>query len=106
MTRRMVCAGPGLAVLAAARARSGSRTVVLGIGHAHAAGKVIVLSSSEDYELVSVCEPGASVPRDHKAYQRVRWLSQEEALNDCNYPVNGFHWICSEGTARSLERKG
>lgn len=61
------------------------RAAVLGIGHAHAAGKTKVLRDSPDFELVGVCEPNGELRQQHSgqpAYQGVRWLSIGEVLND------------------------
>jgi len=61
------------------------RAAVLGIGHAHAAGKTKVLRDSPDFELVGVCEPNEELRRqqaEEPAYQGVRWLSIREVLDD------------------------
>src|SRR6185295_17162098 len=55
---------------------------VLGIGHAHATGKVTALASSPAYRLAGVCEPDERLPRTHKAYQEVRWLTLDQVLQD------------------------
>ena len=58
---------------------------ILGIDHAHAAGKLAVLRESGDFELVGVCEPNEEI-RERRArekrFEGCRWVSQEELLDD------------------------
>ena len=61
------------------------RVAVIGIGHAHAAGKTKVLLESPDFDLVGVCEPDGELRRQQggdPVYQGVRWLSIEELVDD------------------------
>ena len=82
LTRRMLLGG-GAAALVSASARTGKiRAAVLGIGHAHAAGKIAALASSADYELVGVWEPDNSLARGQKGFEQVHWLSLDEILKD------------------------
>jgi predicted dehydrogenase len=77
-------AGAGAATLASSNAGK-IRVAVLGIGHAHAAGKVAVLQASTDFELVGVCEPDETLRRQRgseTSYQDVSWLSLRELLGD------------------------
>src|SRR3989442_13033237 len=60
------------------------RAAVLGIGHAHAAGKNRVLRDSPDFELVGDCEPSEALRQQHggePAYQGIRWLAICEVLD-------------------------
>jgi predicted dehydrogenase len=61
------------------------RAAVLGTGHSHAAGKIALLQSSSDFDLVGVCKPDEELRRrqaSQKQYQNVRWLSIDEVLAD------------------------
>ena len=72
---------------AATASNSKIRAAVLGIGHAHAAGKTKVLRDSLDFELVGVCEPSEELRQRHggdSADQGVRWLSINEVLDDAS----------------------
>lgn len=63
------------------------RAAVLGIGHAHAAGKTSVLRDSPDFDLVGVCEPSEALRQQHggdPAYRDVRWLSIDEVLGNAS----------------------
>lgn len=65
--------------------RRAIRCGMLGVGHAHATGKLHVLRHSPDYELVGVCEPDAAArleAQGTEAFAGVRWLSQQELLGD------------------------
>jgi predicted dehydrogenase len=58
---------------------------VLGTSHAHAAGKVEVLRASEEWTLMGACEPDEAVRGERSsqpAFRGLRWLTQEELLND------------------------
>jgi predicted dehydrogenase len=74
----------GLSVSARA-AGSKIRAALLGIGHAHAAGKAKVLRESTDFELAGVCEPDGDLRRrlgSHAAYRELPWLSLDQLLHD------------------------
>jgi len=56
----------------------------IGTGHSHAAGKMQVLRSSPDYEVVGVVEPDeelARAARQSAAYKNVPFLSEEQLFN-------------------------
>ena len=58
---------------------------VLGTGHGHALGKMLVLQDSPEWELVGVCEPDPELHaqrQGEKAWAGVRWLEAEELLGD------------------------
>ncbi len=56
---------------------------LLGIGHAHAVGKLRVLQESPDFELVGASEPDAKWRAQRAgAFAGVRWLTVEELLED------------------------
>ena len=56
---------------------------LLGIGHAHATGKLRVLQNSPDFELVGVAEPDSQWRAQRAgAFAGVRWLPMEELLED------------------------
>ncbi|MEY2727903.1 MAG: hypothetical protein RLZZ458_3770 [Planctomycetota bacterium] len=55
----------------------------IGTGHAHAT-KLLVYRSSPDYEVVGIVEPSAElrkVAEQQPAFQGLRWMTQEELLN-------------------------
>ena len=81
MTRRQFT-GAGVTLSAAAASGGKIRAAVLGVGHAHAAGKVAALRALAEYELAGVCEPERKTTPDHPAYRGVRWLSKGEVLED------------------------
>jgi predicted dehydrogenase len=79
--RGLLIAGVAGALVAPAKARK-IRVAVLGIGHAHAMGKVRALRSMDEFELAGVCEPDVGQSREHEALQGVKWLSESEVLGD------------------------
>ena len=72
----------GAGALQAAGTPKRIRTAVYGIGHAHAKGKIRALRELEQFEFVGICEPDKSEPRDHEVLRGVRWLSENELLQD------------------------
>ena len=79
--RGLLVAGIAGALAAPAGTRK-IRVAVLGIGHAHAMGKVQALRSMDEFELVGVCEPDAGQSREHEALEGLKWLSESEVLGD------------------------
>ncbi len=79
--RGLLVAGVAGALAAPAKARK-IRVAVLGIGHAHAMGKIRALRSMDEFELAGVCEPDAGRRREHEALQGLKWLSESEVLGD------------------------
>ncbi len=77
LTRRAFLAST-VATAAAAPIDRPIRVAMLGTQHSHFAGKLSILKSSADYELVGVCEPD---PAARKA-PGVRWLREDELLGD------------------------
>jgi len=72
----------------------------IGVGHAHAAGKMKVFRASEEYEIVGVVEPNASL-RERVApsatYEDLEWMTQEQLLN-----VPGLKAVAVETEVRDL----
>lgn len=63
----------------------GIRIGQLGVGHAHAAGKVRVLKEAPRVDFVGVHEPNATTfagRSDDSVYAGVHWLSEQELLGD------------------------
>ena len=55
----------------------------IGVGHAHAS-KISAYRNSDDYEVVGVCEPDATLRRQAEsrgAYRDLKWLTLEQLLN-------------------------
>ena len=82
LTRRGFLAASSAGALQAAASSKKIRTVVFGIGHAHASAKVQTVREMEEFELVGICEPDRSQARDHDVYRGVNWLSEQDILND------------------------
>lgn len=80
--RRAFFFASGAGALKAASASKKIRIGIYGIGHAHARSKVQTLREMAEYELVGICEPDKSQPRGHKVYEGVRWLTEQEILED------------------------
>ncbi|MEE3199225.1 MAG: gfo/Idh/MocA family oxidoreductase, partial [Planctomycetota bacterium] len=60
------------------------RVAQLGVGHAHAAGKMQAYRQSSEYEVVGVCEPDEALRervRSSGVYKGLRWVSRKELLN-------------------------
>lgn len=60
------------------------RIAQIGVGHAHAAGKMQAYRQSEDFEVVGVCEPDEALKRragSAAVYKDLRWVTREELLN-------------------------
>lgn len=56
----------------------------IGVGHSHAAGKMQVLRTSPDWEVVGVVEPNAELRREAErtdTYRGLKWMSEAELLN-------------------------
>ncbi|MCC6590574.1 MAG: Gfo/Idh/MocA family oxidoreductase [Bryobacterales bacterium] len=70
------------AVTAAGDRTKPIRTAIYGIGHAHAFGKLAALKAMPQFEVVGICEPDSTVPRNNKALDGVRWLTQREIVDD------------------------
>lgn len=61
------------------------RTVVLGVGHAHAAAKIRLLRELPEFDLVGVCEPEEALQHRYggdESYKGVRWVPVTEVLAD------------------------
>lgn len=72
----------------------------IGVGHAHAAGKMEVYRKSADYEVVGVVEPNADLRRQAQAnpvYADLTWMTQEQLLN-----VAGLQAVAVETQVRDL----
>lgn len=72
----------------------------IGVGHAHAAGKMAVYRKSADYEVVGVVEPDPELRAGAQAsavYQDLKWLTEEELLN-----VPGLRAVAVETRVRHL----
>lgn len=72
----------------------------IGTGHAHAAGKMAVLRRSPDFEVVGIVEPNEELRRlaeKQRAYQGVRWKSEEELLN-----ITGLRAVAVETEVKDL----
>lgn len=55
---------------------------MIGTGHGHAHSKILALQSMPEYEFVGVCRPDPQDPAIGPAFEKVRWLKLEEALDD------------------------
>lgn len=55
---------------------------MIGTGHGHAHSKVLALQSMAEYEFIGVCRPDPHDPALGPAFEKVRWLSPDEALQD------------------------
>lgn len=56
----------------------------IGVGHAHASGKMRVYRASKDYEIVGVVEPDAKLraaAEKSETYKGLKWMSREQLLN-------------------------
>ena len=68
----------------AAAGRSKIKMGQIGVGHAHAKGKMAAFRKSPDFEVVGVVEPDEERRQDamkDEVYQGLRWMSQEELFN-------------------------
>ena len=67
---------------ATAAATKKIRAAMIGTGHGHAHSKILALQSMSEYDFVGVCRPDAHDPAIGPAFEKVRWLSAAEALDD------------------------
>ena len=81
-TRRGFLATSVAGALNAAHSDRKIRTAVYGIGHAHALGKVKTVRGMGAFELIGIHEPDDRQPRDHGVLEGVRWLSENQILDD------------------------
>lgn len=61
------------------------RCALLGLGHGHCIDALRVLQDLEEYDVVGVCEPDEAMRgryREQAELAAIRWLSQEDLLND------------------------
>jgi predicted dehydrogenase len=79
MTRRSFVA---LTATAAALEGKPIRVAMIGTGHGHAHSKILALRSLPEYEFVGVCRPDPQDPAIGAEFQKVRWLTPAEALED------------------------
>jgi predicted dehydrogenase len=75
MTRRTL-------LLACLRENKKIRAAMIGTGHGHAHSKILALQSMPEYDFVGVCRPDPQDPAIGAAFEKVRWLSAAEALDD------------------------
>lgn len=97
----------GLAALGTARGgeAGGKRRRVkvgqIGVGHAHAGGKMAALRKlADDFEVVGVVEPDAALRRQwegHPIYRGLRWMTEAELLG-----VKGLEAVAVETEVRQL----
>jgi predicted dehydrogenase len=85
--RDFLCSAGAVAMSSAAPLASINviRTGILGTQHSHLTGKLKAMKDSPDYEVVSICEPDAEAAaraKQNPAFRGLRWVSQEEMLND------------------------
>jgi predicted dehydrogenase len=72
----------------------------IGVGHAHAAGKMQAYRSSPDYEVVGIVEPDPRLRRQAETsavYRGLKWLTQEQLLN-----TPGLQAVAVETRVRDL----
>ena len=72
----------------------------IGVGHAHASGKMGAYRTSQDYEVVGIVEPDPQLRRraqSQAVYQGLKWLTQEQLLN-----VDGLQAVAVETRVRDL----
>jgi predicted dehydrogenase len=72
----------------------------IGVGHAHASGKIRVYRASEDFDVVGVVEPDAKLraaAQKNPAYKDVTWMTREQLLN-----VKGLKAVAVETEVRNL----
>ncbi|MFQ5734121.1 MAG: Gfo/Idh/MocA family protein [Planctomycetaceae bacterium] len=79
---------------------SGIRIGQIGVGHAHASGKMRVYRASKDFEVVGVVEPDAklrAVARKHGTYKDLTFVTREQLL-----AVKGLKAVAVETRVRDL----
>ena len=72
----------------------------IGVGHAHASGKMGAYRKSADYEVVGIVEPDPQLRRhaqSQSVYQGLTWMTQEQLLN-----VDGLQAVAVETQVRDL----
>jgi predicted dehydrogenase len=78
MTRRTFA---GSALLAAAPPTR-IKAAMIGTGHGHANSKIRALQSMAEFDFAGVCRPDKDDPAIGSAFDKVRWLTKSEILND------------------------
>lgn len=72
----------------------------IGVGHAHASGKMHVYRQSKEFEVVGVVEPDAKLrarAEKSKTYRDLKWMTQDELL-----AVKGLQAVAVETRVRDL----
>jgi predicted dehydrogenase len=72
----------------------------IGVGHAHAAGKMEVYRRSDDYEVVGIVEPDSALRKAAEkspTYQGLKWMTQDDLLNTA-----GLQAVAVETRVRDL----
>ncbi len=72
----------------------------IGVGHAHAAGKMSVFRGSKDFDIVGVVEPDAkrrAAAEKSGVYKDLKWMTREQLLNS-----KGLKAVAVETRVRDL----
>lgn len=72
----------------------------IGVGHAHAAGKMAVYRASKDFEVVGVVEPNAALRKRAErsaTYKDLKWMTREQLLS-----VKGLQAVAVETQVKDL----
>lgn len=93
MTRRTFAA---LAAPALAAPKGRIRAAMIGTGHGHAHSKILALQSMPGYEFVGVCRPFKDDPAIGEAFQRIRWMTETEILNDSTIEMVAMEFADAE----------
>ena len=86
--------------LAITAPRNRIRIGQIGVGHAHAGGKMKAYRSSPEFEVVGVVEPDPELRRRYEntpTYRGLRWMRRDELLN-----VTGLQAVAVETRVRDL----
>ncbi|GAB4155260.1 MAG: Gfo/Idh/MocA family oxidoreductase [Planctomycetaceae bacterium] len=72
----------------------------IGVGHAHASGKMQAYRASKEYEVVGIVEPDEKLrasAQKNPVYKDLRWMTREQLLN-----VPGLQAVAVETSVRNL----
>jgi predicted dehydrogenase len=97
-------AAGALSTLTGARAQSPTKARIrigqIGVGHAHASGKMAALRGSQDFEVVGIVEPDPerrAAAEKSPVYQGLAWLTEEQLLN-----AEGLQAVAVETEVKNL----
>jgi len=101
VTRRTFAA---LAAPALGASQGKIRAAMIGTGHGHAHSKILALQSMAGCEFVGVCRPDKDEPAIGPAFEKVRWLAEDEIPGDASIEMVAMEFADAELNLQFAQR--